>query len=222
MKPPGEASAQAGDAPTGDAPAAAAGGPGLDTPHPLPGPHLQPPPREPYVIGKRLRRLLTRQVGAELAGQQAYVGMSLYFERQSLARWARIFGQRSAEEAAHAARIMEFLAANQVEFNLPRVPGAPTRFKSPARAVREALDHEGMMLTRANALARTASKGGAETLPVIQWLVERHAEGEREARRLADLIASGINLFQAETLLDECAQEPGRAAATRSSGAGGS
>jgi ferritin len=168
-----------------------------------PWPDPLPPSREPHVIGKRLRRLLTRQVGAELAGQQVCLGVSLYFERMSLTTWARLFRDRAREESTDAGRILAFLASNRVEFDLPELASAPTQFKSPARAVRAALDRERQMTVQVNDLARAAaSKGDGETLLVAQWLVERQAAAEREMRRAADLVASGINLFQAEALLD--------------------
>jgi ferritin len=176
----------------------------------------QPPSREPHVIGKRLRRLLTRQVGAELAGQQVCLGVSLYFERMSLTTWARLFRDRAGEESTDAARIMALLASNRVEFDLPEIPSAPTRFKSPARAVRAALDRERQMTVQLNALARVAaSKSDGEMLMVAQWLIERQAAAEREMRRLTDLVASGINLFQAEALLDPCAEPTATSPAAR-------
>ncbi|HXQ96408.1 MAG TPA: ferritin-like domain-containing protein [Candidatus Acidoferrales bacterium] len=168
------------------------------------------------MIGKRLRRLLTRQVGAELAGQQVCLGVSLYFERLSLTTWSRLFRDRAGEEAADAARIMAYLASNRVEFDLPELPSAPTQFKSAARAVRAALGRERRMTAQVGDLARAAaSKGDGETLMVAQWLIERQAGAEREMRRVADLVASGINLFQAEALLDPCAEPTASPTAVR-------
>ena len=178
-------------------------------------------PREPHVIGRRLRKLLTRQIGVELAGQQAYVGISLYFERRNLVRWARLFRERAAEESRHAARIMRFLAANQLEFDVPRVAAAPTRFKSPNRAVRAALSRQRRMTARVSALAREATaKGDGESLLVIHWLIERQVAEEREMRRLVDLVASGVNLFQAEMLLDHAHELPVARPAPEAEGGG--
>jgi bacterioferritin B len=201
---------------TGAASPGAPGGLGGDVLTFAPWPDPQPPSREPHVIGKRLHRLLTRQVGAELAGQQVCLGVSLYFERISLMTWGRLFRDRAGEEAADAARIMSFLASNRVEFDLPELASAPTQFKSPARAVRAALDRERRMTAQVNDLARAAAaKGDGETLMVAQWLIERQAGAEREMRRVADLVASGINLFQAEALLDPCPEPTGSPAAAR-------
>jgi ferritin len=178
-------------------------------------PDPQAAPGEPHVIGRRLRRLLTRQVRMELDGQQAYMGISLYFERRNLVRWARLFRDRADEESRHAARIMRFLAASGLLFDVPKVAAAPTRFKSPTRAIRTALGRPRRLTARVNVLAReAASKGDGESLLLVHWLIERQVAEEREMRRLADLVASGVNLFQAELLLDHGPQHPpaGRAA----------
>ena len=39
-------------------------------------------------------------------------------------------------------------------------------------------------------------------LQFLQWFIEEQVEEERTAQGLVDLVASGINLFQAEPLLD--------------------
>lgn len=176
-------------------------------------PVLPAPSREPHVIGKRLRRLVVAQIGVELAGQQTGLGISLYFERENLVAWARRFRERSAAAFARATRLSEMLAANQVEFELPRAPEARTLYRSPARALRAALEHEHVAGEQLGRLARAAaSKGDAETLLAARWLMAQHVAEEREARRLTDLVASGVNLFQAEPLLDAGVQERENAA----------
>ena len=42
------------------------------------------------MISDRVRDLFIEQVGHELSAHQAYYGISLYFEGQSLKKWARI------------------------------------------------------------------------------------------------------------------------------------
>ena len=176
-------------------------------------PLLPPPSREPHVIGKRLRRLMVAQIGVELAGQQTSLGISLYFERENLVAWARRFRERSAAAFARGTRLSEILAANQVEFDLPMAPDARTLYRSPARALRAALEHDRLASGQLSRLARTAaSKGDAETLLAARWLMAQHVAEERETRRLTDLVASGVNLFQAEPLLDSIVHEPKSAA----------
>ena len=54
------------------------------------------------MISDRVRALLIEQVGHELSAHQAYYGISLCFEGQSLKKWARLFHGQSVEEAQHA------------------------------------------------------------------------------------------------------------------------
>ena len=92
------------------------------------------------MISEGLRRLLIEQVGHELGAHQKYTGISVYFARQSLDRWAKLFRDQAIEEAGHAERIVTFLVDNEVEFDLPAVKAGSTRYPSAAAAVQAALD----------------------------------------------------------------------------------
>jgi ferritin len=156
------------------------------------------------VISERLAKLLVEQVGHELGAHQAYLGISLYFERQSLDRWARLFRAQSAEEAEHASRIMTFLIDNEVAFDLPATSGAPTEFGSAADAVRTALDNELRVTEQFNAMAAAAqADADHRTFQFLGWFIDEQVEEERTTRRLLDLVESGINLFQAQSQLDD-------------------
>jgi bacterioferritin B len=156
------------------------------------------------VISERLAKLLVEQVGHELGAHQAYVGISLYFGRQSLERWARLFRDQSVEEADHAAKIMAFLVDNEVTFELPAIGGAPTQYESASAAVRAALESELRVTQQFNALASAAqADADHRTFQFLGWFIEEQVEEERTTRRLLDLVESGINLFQAQAQLDE-------------------
>lgn len=68
--------------------------------------------------------------------------MSLYFERQSIHKWAKVFRDQSVEEAGHASKIMAFLVDNEIEFDLPGLPATTTHYKSATEAVEVALASE--------------------------------------------------------------------------------
>ena len=61
------------------------------------------------MISQPVAKLLVAQVAHELGAHQTYMGISLYFERQSLKGWAKFFRDQSTEEAGHGAKIMTFL-----------------------------------------------------------------------------------------------------------------
>ena len=160
------------------------------------------------MISERLGKLLVAQVASELGAHQAYLGMSLYFERHSLHKWAKLFRDQSVEEAGHASKIMAFLVDNEVEFDLPRLPAATTQYKSATEVVQAALASEVKVTGQFNTMATAAVEAGDHRgLQFLQWFIEEQVEEERTMRTLLDLLASGINLFQAQELLGEIVEE---------------
>ena len=155
------------------------------------------------MISDRVRDLLVAQVGHELSAHQAYFGISLYFEGQSLKKWARLFRGQSVEEAQHASKIIDFLVDNEVAFELPALGPGTTRYASAREAVQAALERELRVTGQFDALASAAQAAADHrSLQFLQWFIEEQVEEERTVRELLDLIDSGINLFAAEQLLD--------------------
>ena len=156
------------------------------------------------MISEPLAKLLIAQISSELGAHQVYLGISLYFERQSLKRWAGVFRDQSIEEAQHASKIMAFLLDNDVEFDLPGLSSATTHYESAAAAVNTALASEIKVTGQFNAMASAATEAKDHRgLQFLQWFIDEQVEEERTMRSLLDLIASGANLFQAQELLEE-------------------
>jgi len=155
------------------------------------------------MISEQPKALLIAQVGHELSAHQMYMGIALHFERGSLKGWARFFRDQATEEAGHAWKIITFLVDNEVEFSLPQVGGAPTTYDSARDAVVAALTSERRMTAKFEALADAAREAkDNRTLQFVQWFIEEQVEEERTMTALLDVIDSGINLFQAEALLE--------------------
>jgi ferritin len=156
------------------------------------------------MISAKVAKLLTEQIGHELRAHQTYMGISLHFERQSLDGWAAWFKRQAVEEAGHATKIMTFLIDNDVSFDLPPVGKQPTAFPTATAAVNTALDNELKVSGQFDRIAATArSEEDARSFQFVQWFVEEQVEEERTIRRLLELVESGINLFQAEALLEQ-------------------
>lgn len=154
------------------------------------------------MISEQVAKLLVEQIGSELGAHQKYLGISIYFERQSLSGWARLFRGQALEEAQHAEKIIAFLIDNDVKFDLPALKSATTRYRSAKEAVEASLASEVAVTARFDKLASVAlDAGDHRSLQFLQWFIDEQVEEERTARSLLDLIESGINLFQAETLL---------------------
>jgi bacterioferritin B len=154
------------------------------------------------MLSADLRKLLIAQIGNELGAHQLYMGISIYFQRQSLDGWAKLFRHQSIEEAQHAQRIMDFLTDNEIEFDLPALKSTSTRFASALAAAKRALDSEKTVAAQFDRMAAVAAKNEDHRgHQFIQWFIEEQLEEEAKMQHIVDLIDSGINLFQAEALL---------------------
>jgi ferritin len=155
------------------------------------------------MISDRLSALLIEQIGSELSAHQAYMGVSLYFERLSLKRWASLFRAQALEEAGHAEKIMAFLIDNEVTFDLPALRGATTHFATATAAIEAALASELRVSKQFDTMAAAArAEEDHRSFQFLQWFIDEQVEEERTVRSLLDLVNSGLNLFQAEPLLD--------------------
>ena len=155
------------------------------------------------MISGDLRKLLIAQIGNELNAHQLYMAISVYFDRASLRGWGKLFKQQSIEEAQHAQRIMDFLTDNEIEFDLPALKATTTRFSSPLAAAQRALQSERDVAAQFDRMAAIAIKAGDHRgHQFLQWFIEEQVEEEAKVQSIVDLIDSGINLFQAEALLD--------------------
>ena len=155
------------------------------------------------MVSDELRKLLIGQIGNELGAHQLYLSIAIWFERQGLDRWGKLFRNQSVEEGQHAQRIIDFLVDNDVDFDLPALKAAPTRYESAAAAARRALASEQAVTGQFEAMAAAATKAGDHRgYQFLQWFIEEQVEEEAKLQRIVDLVESGVNLFQAESLLD--------------------
>lgn len=158
------------------------------------------------MITEKSAELLTEQIGSELAASHNYRGIALYFARQSLMGWAKLFLDQAAEEREHAEKIIAFLVDNEVPFDLPAVGAATTRYSSALEAAQAALDSERKVSGQFRTLASVSlEEDDYTTFQFLQWFIEEQVEEEAKMQALIDLINSGINLFQAESLLEKFA-----------------
>jgi bacterioferritin B len=154
------------------------------------------------MISDRLSALLIEQIASELTAHQSYMGISIYFEGQSLRRWGALFRAQALEEAGHAEKIMAFLIDNEVSFDLPPLRGASTHFPGALEALEAALASEVRVTGQFNTMAAAArEEDDHRAYQFLQWFIDEQVEEERTVRGLIDLVKSGINLFQAEAVL---------------------
>lgn len=155
------------------------------------------------MLSADLRNRLIAQIGNELAAHQLYLAIAIYFERQSLDRWGKLFREQSIEEAQHAMKIVDFLVDNEVDFDLPALKATSTRFESPAAAAHRALESERTVARQFDDAATVAvANADHRGFQFLQWFIAEQVEEEAKLQHIVDLIESGINLFQAESQLE--------------------
>ena len=82
-------------------------------------------------------------------------------------------------------------------------PVAKTRFGSPLDAVKRALESERSVAEQFDRAAAVATAAADHRgFEFLQWFIAEQVEEETKIGHLVDLVDSGINLFQAEALLD--------------------
>src|SRR6187431_2254905 len=141
------------------------------------------------MISDAVQKLLVAQVAHELSAHQTYMGISLYFTRESLNGWARFFHEQAVEEAGHGWKIINYLIDNEVEFALPQVKGAVTNYKSAREAVEVAQASERRVTAQFETLANVAREvKDNRTLQFLHWFFEEQVEEERTMTALLDLI----------------------------------
>jgi ferritin len=138
------------------------------------------------MLSAELRKLLIAQVGNELGAHQLYLAIAIYFERQSLDRWGKLFRDQSVEEAQHAQKIIDFLVDNDVDFDLPALkatstrltPGLPTPGARSERSGTGQFDHAASVAVAAGDHRGSSSRFieeqvEEETKPGVVDLIER-------------------------------------------------
>lgn len=156
------------------------------------------------MITEALAELLVKQVASELTAHQNYMGISIYFKRESLDGWAKLFQAQAIEEAQHAMKIVNFLVDNDIPFDLPALGASPTQYATARHAVEAAAASEHRVSTEFRTMAKVANEQGDWTgFQFLQWFIEEQTEEEAKMSKILDLIDSGINLFQAEDILEK-------------------
>ncbi|ADD27682.1 ferritin [Meiothermus ruber] len=155
------------------------------------------------MISSKLAQKLQEQVGHELGAHQQYLAIGTYFAQQNLDKWAALFYQQAAEEKEHAMKIVRFLTDVGEVVHFPAIPAASTGFKSAADAVAQALKWERTVTEQFQTMAKIAlAEGDYVGFQFLQWFLEEQVEEVSSMEKYLALVESGINLFQAEALLE--------------------
>ena len=156
------------------------------------------------MLSSALTTQLQAQIGYEFAASQTYLGMAGYFHSQNLEGWAEFFEKQSSEERTHALKIFHFLLETGSPAQLPAIPEVPVQYNSPLEVLEKSLEQEKRVTKAFQTMAATALSNADFTgFGFLQWFIEEQVEEEASFERLIALVQSGINLFQAQTLLGQ-------------------
>jgi len=161
------------------------------------------PKAQATLISGKLAQKLKEQVGHELGAHQQYLAIGTFFAQQNLDKWAALFYQQAAEEKEHALKIVRFLVDVGEEVHFPAIPASSTAFKGAADAVSKALEWERNVTAQFQSMARIAlAEEDYVGFQFLQWFLEEQVEEVSSMEKYLALVQSGINLFQAEALLE--------------------
>ena len=151
-----------------------------------------------------VEKAFNAQIRDELDSAYLYLSMSAHFAAANLPGFARWMRLQAQEELGHAMRLYDHVIERGGRIVLHAIPKPQAEFGTPLSIFEAALEHEKHITSLIEKLYETAvAKKDYPAQLALQWFIEEQVEEERTMAAVLDLIDSGINLFQAEPLLDQ-------------------
>lgn len=129
---------------------------------------------------------LNAQIANEFAASMQYVGIAVYYDKDTLPRLAAFFYRQAAEERSHAMMMVQYLIDVGEEVEVPEIPAGSTKFSNGVAPVKAALAQEkrvGDEIYKLFELARATKDYRAEQF--MQWFVKEQVE---EVALMGDLL----------------------------------
>jgi len=139
------------------------------------------------MISKTMQDALNAQINLEQYSAQLYLAMSAHCASKSFkgfAQWLRI---QSAEETAHAIKLMDFLQDRGGKLILKPIAAPADEFGSVIQVFEQTLAHEKSITGKINALFELAraEKDHASEI-ALQWYVTEQVEEEANVGEIVD------------------------------------
>jgi ferritin len=138
------------------------------------------------MADKGFAEALNDQIANEFAAAQQYVGIAVYYDKETLPRFAAFFYRQALEERDHAMMMVQYLIDTDEEVKIPDITAQQTSFDDAVAPVRMALEQEKRVGEEINALfklARDAGEFRAEQF--MTWFVKEQVE---EVALMSDLL----------------------------------
>jgi ferritin len=139
------------------------------------------------MIDSRIEEALGKQINQEFAAAYNYLGMSGYFDANTLDGFAHWMQTQHDEEMAHGMRLFRYLLDRGGKIELATIPKPRSDFNGTVDAFEAALEQERENTISINRLYELATEcNDYATKSHLQWFLDEQVE---EEKTLEDIIA---------------------------------
>lgn len=139
------------------------------------------------MIHPELEKAINAQIAQEFTASYNYLGMSTYFDEQSLDGFASWMQNQHAEEQVHAMKLLNYLQDRGGRVSLAALPSPRSEYSSPLEVFQVSLEMEIENTTSINNLYELALKlNDHATKSHLQWFLDEQVEEEKS---MEDVIA---------------------------------
>jgi ferritin len=140
-------------------------------------------------ISQKMQDGINQQIVNELYSSNAYLAIAGYMDSEGLKVLAAHYLKQSAEERAHAMKLLHYLLDVGASVFVGAIPEPQNTFKSVEEAVKSALVQEELVTRQINDLMDLAhSDKDYATVSFLQWFVDEQVEEVSSASDLLQLI----------------------------------
>ena len=141
------------------------------------------------MLSKTMEDALNRQINRELYSSYLYLGMSAWFETQTLKGFAGWMLAQSGEERNHAMKIYDYVVARQGTVRLEAIEAPKAKWSSAGKIFEEVYAHEQKVTGMIDALVELAVREKDHaTFEMLQWFVKEQVEEEANAATICEKI----------------------------------
>lgn len=141
------------------------------------------------MIHKDLQKALNSQINQELTASYNYLGMSAYFDKESLDGFASWMEKQHAEEQVHAMKLLRYLQDRDGDVQLEAIGSPACQYKSPLEAFQVSLQQEQENTRSINELYELATKlNDHATKSHLQWFLDEQVEEEKSVEDVIALL----------------------------------
>ncbi|MBK1834284.1 ferritin [Roseibacillus ishigakijimensis] len=141
------------------------------------------------MIHADLQQALNEQINQEFTAAYNYLGMSAFFDAESLDGFAKWMHLQYEEEQSHAMRLLHYLQDRGGQVKLAAIPSPRHSFDSPLQAFQESLAQEQANTTSINKLYELATDlNDHATKSHLQWFLDEQVEEEKSVEDVIALL----------------------------------